>query len=109
MATYDIAALKKGGFMKQKQKGKFSLRLGIVGGQVTAEQLAAVLEVANRYGHGYVHLTARQGIEIPFIDIDQIEEVSPASAARVSARSRHVRAWRHVRTAASTRKVLRRS
>ncbi|MDD5860887.1 MAG: 4Fe-4S binding protein [Eubacteriales bacterium] len=80
MATYDIAALKKGGFMKQKQKGKFSLRLGIVGGQVTAEQLAAVLEVANRYGHGYVHLTARQGIEIPFIDIDQIEEVKAALA-----------------------------
>ena len=32
----DYGTLKKGGFMRQKQKGYFSLRLGIVGGQVTA-------------------------------------------------------------------------
>ena len=64
----DYAALKKGGFMRQKQKNCFSMRLKVVGGQVTAGQLAAVAEIAEKYGHGYVHLTSRQGIEIPFID-----------------------------------------
>lgn len=71
----DYAALKKGGFMRQKQKNYFSMRLKVVGGQVTAEQLAKVAEIAEKYGHGYVHLTSRQGIEIPFIHLDDIDEV----------------------------------
>lgn len=80
MAEIDYATLKKGGFMRQKQKGYFSLRLGVVGGQVTTEQLSAVVEVANTYGHGYIHLTSRQGIEIPFINIEDIEAVKETLA-----------------------------
>lgn len=75
MAEVDYSTLKKGGFMRQVQKNHFSLRLGVVGGTVTAEQLAAVVEVANRYGHGYIHLTSRQGIEIPFIKLEDIDKV----------------------------------
>ncbi len=77
MAT-DYATLKKGGFMKQKQKDNFSLRLSVVGGQVSTEQLVAITEVANKYGHGYIHLTSRQGIEIPFIKLEDIDEVKSA-------------------------------
>ena len=73
--TIDYATLKKGGFMRQKQKNHFSLRLGVVGGTVTAEQLAAVVETAKTYGHGYVHLTSRQGIEIPFIQAKDVAAV----------------------------------
>lgn len=79
MAT-DYATLKKGGFMRQKQKNNFSLRLSVVGGQVTAEQLVAITEVANQYGHGYIHLTSRQGIEIPFIKLEDIDEVKETLA-----------------------------
>lgn len=57
----DYAALKKGGFMRQKQKGYFSLRLQVVGGTLTAENLRKIQEVADRFGKGYVHLTSRQG------------------------------------------------
>ncbi len=53
----DYATLKKGGFMRQKQKNCFSLRLKVVGGHVTANQLATISEVAEKYGDGYVHLT----------------------------------------------------
>lgn len=74
-ATVDYAALKKGGFMRQKQKGYFSLRLQVVGGNLTAENIKTVSEVAEKYGHGYVHMTSRQGIEIPFIKFEDIEEV----------------------------------
>ena len=63
----DYAALKKGGFMRQKQKGCFSLRIAVVGGNLTAENIKTVAEVAEKYGHGYIHMTSRQGIEIPFI------------------------------------------
>lgn len=73
--TIDYASLKKGGFMRQKQKGKFSLRLGVVGGHLDAAGLATVAKVAEKYGQGYVHMTSRQGIEIPFIDFKDIEEV----------------------------------
>lgn len=75
MANIDYGALKKGGFMRQKQKRKCSLRLGVVGGHLTAEGLATVAKVAEKYGKGYVHMTSRQGVEIPFIDFDDIEEV----------------------------------
>lgn len=71
----DYAQLKKGGFMRQKQKGFFSMRLKTVGGHLTSEQLNAVQKVAEKYGKGYIHLTSRQGVEIPFISIDDIDEV----------------------------------
>ena len=76
----DYAALKAGGFMTQKQKDLFSLRLRVVGGNVTAEQLETIAAVAKKYGHGYAHLTSRQGVEIPFIRLEEIEEVKAALA-----------------------------
>ncbi len=71
----DYAALKAGGFMRQKQKNTFSLRLRVVGGTVTVEQLQTIAEVAKKYGQDYVHLTSRQGVEIPFIKLEDIEAV----------------------------------
>ena len=76
----DYAALKKGGFMRQKQKNHFSLRLAVVGGNLTAENLATIAEVAEKYGDGHVHLTSRQSVEIPFIKLEQVEEVKEALA-----------------------------
>lgn len=74
----DYKALKNGGFMRQKQKNHFSLRIKVVAGNLTTQQLAAVSDVAEKYGSGYVHLTSRQGIEIPFIKLDDVEEVKQA-------------------------------
>lgn len=61
--------------MRQKQKGYFSLRLQVVGGNLTAENIKTISQVADQYGRGYVHMTSRQGVEIPFIHFDDIEEV----------------------------------
>ena len=41
----DYGTLKKGGFMRQKQKNNFSLRLAVVGGYLTAENLTKIAEV----------------------------------------------------------------
>ena len=46
--------------MRQKQKGCFSLRIAVVGGNLTAENIKTVAEVAEKYGHGYVHMTSRR-------------------------------------------------
>lgn len=75
MAQVDYKELKKGGFMKQVQKDRFAMRLRVVGGQLPAEQLKKVYEVAAKYGQGYVHLTSRQSIEIPYIKLEDIEAV----------------------------------
>ena len=74
MAT-DYKELKKGGFMRQKQKDCFSMRLKSVGGHFTAAQLGTVQQVAEQFGAGYIHLTSRQGIEIPFIKAQDIAAV----------------------------------
>ena len=71
----DYSTLKKGGFMRQKQKNNFSLRLAVVGGNLTAENLKKIAEVAEKYGDGHVHMTSRQSVEIPFIKLDDVEEV----------------------------------
>jgi len=68
-------ALKNGGFMRQVQKNKFSLRLKVVGGNLTAAQLTAIAGISKKYGDGHVHLTSRQGVEIPFIKLENVEEV----------------------------------
>jgi dissimilatory sulfite reductase (desulfoviridin) alpha/beta subunit len=72
--------LKKGGFMRQKQPNYFSMRLKCVGGYFTADQLGTIQKVAEKFGKGYIHLTSRQGIEIPFIHIDNVEEVKKTLA-----------------------------
>ena len=77
----DYASLKAGGFMRQKQKDTFSLRLRVVGGTVTVEQLETIAAVARKYGQDYVHLTSRQGVEIPFIRLEDIEQVKDDLAA----------------------------
>jgi len=76
----DYATLKKGGFMRQKQKNNFSLRLRAVGGNLTAKQLARIAAVAEEFGDGHVHLTSRQSVEIPFIKLDDIDRVKAALA-----------------------------
>ena len=48
MANVDYGTLKKGGFMRQKQKNNFSLRLAVVGGTLTAENLKKIAEVAEK-------------------------------------------------------------
>lgn len=76
----DYDALKRGGFMRQKQRDHFSLRLHVVGGSLTADELAAIAKVAERFGNGTVHLTSRQGVEIPFVRLEDVEAIREALA-----------------------------
>ncbi len=67
--------LKKSGFIPQRQNGFFSLRIKVVGGRLEAGQLTLLSRVAETYGRGHVHLTSRQGLEIPFIRLESVEKV----------------------------------
>jgi len=75
VAEVNYKELKKGGFMPQVQKDCFSLRLRVAGGNIQANQLLKVTEIADNFGQGYVHMTSRQGIEIPFIKFADVEIV----------------------------------
>ncbi|MDR0408995.1 MAG: 4Fe-4S binding protein [Spirochaetaceae bacterium] len=72
--SIDYAALKKGGFMRQVQKECFSARLKVIGGQLSSGQLEKIAAAAAKYGKSYVHLTSRQGVEIPFVNIKDVEK-----------------------------------
>lgn len=67
MAQVDYKELKKDGFMKQVQKDRFSLRLRIVGGQIQGGQLKKVYEIAEKYGHGYIHMTSSKAQRYPLL------------------------------------------
>jgi len=73
--SVDYKALKNGGFMRQKQKGKFSLRLKVVGGNLSCDQLSTITDAAKKYGNGTVHLTSRQGVELPFVKLADVEDI----------------------------------
>ncbi len=66
------------GFITQRAKGYHALRLRIPMGRLYSEQMPAILDVAKRFGRGYVTLTVRLGIEIPWIRTEQLEEARRA-------------------------------
>jgi len=71
----NLSELKKTGFIPQRQAGFFCLRIRVLGGRLETENLLALAELARTHGRGQVHLTARQSLEIPFIRLEDIEEV----------------------------------
>jgi anaerobic sulfite reductase subunit C len=72
-SSFDLAALKKIGMIQQKQKEYFAMRLHVVGGDFTTEQMKKVAHVAETYGRGQIHLSTRQGIEIHFVHCSNLE------------------------------------
>jgi dissimilatory sulfite reductase (desulfoviridin) alpha/beta subunit len=75
MESIDYDALKKKGFLRAKQEGYFILRTRIAAGNYTKDQLKAISRISEEFGRGFVHLTVRQGIEVPFIKFSDIPEV----------------------------------
>ena len=78
--SLDLAALGRVGMLRQKQPDYFVMRLKAVGGDMTARQLARIAEVAELYGRGSVHLSTRQGVEIHYVHLDNLEKARLALA-----------------------------
>ncbi len=68
--------LKKNAFRVTKRRGITASRIRVPGGFLKAEYLGLIQEIADKYGDGTVHITTRQGFEIPGIDMKDIEEVN---------------------------------
>ena len=84
----DFDKLKTGGYIKQRQKDKFTVRLRVPGGRMPVEKLKKAAEVAGKYGGGYVHFSFRQSLEIPYVDyhdfpkiVEELKEVDQSIAS----------------------------
>lgn len=64
--------------MAEKGDELFSVRIGVVGGHLDAVQLKTIGELAERFAQGEVHLTTRQGVEIPHVPYENLEPMRKA-------------------------------
>lgn len=70
--------LKKNAFRVTKERGLTASRVRVPGGHLDARYLSMIQDIAERYGNGSVHMTVRQGFEIPGIryeDMDKVNEL----------------------------------
>src|SRR5574340_426801 len=65
----DFNDLKSGGFIKQRQKDLFAVRLRCPGGRLTTKKLVEIAKLADKYSKkGVVHFSFRQSLEILYVD-----------------------------------------
>ncbi|MCL2337362.1 MAG: sulfite reductase subunit C [Firmicutes bacterium] len=68
----------KNAFRVTKARGLTASRIRVPGGHLKAEYLEIIHQIAREYGNGTVHLTARQGFEVPgirFEDMPLVKEL----------------------------------
>lgn len=68
--------IKKNAFRVTKERGITSSRVRVPGGHMDAKYLSQIQNIAETYGNGTVHLTVRQGFEIPGIPYEKMPEVN---------------------------------
>ncbi len=61
--------------LAEKETNKVILRIRATCGEVTSRQLRKIADIAERYGHGFVHFAVRGSPEIPGIDNGQLESI----------------------------------
>ena len=70
----DIKRVKSQGFLNNKGTDCFNARILTTNGNVTAHQVRAIAEAAERFGSGRVQFTSRMTVELPGIPYDKIAE-----------------------------------
>lgn len=72
----NLEDLKSGGFIKERKKDLFTVRLRVPGGRLPFDKMEKIAEVAKKYGrYGYVHVSVRQSIEIVGVHFDDLDTV----------------------------------
>lgn len=75
--TYNTKKLIKNAFRISKVRGETAIRIRVPGGHLAARHLGVIKDLAEKFGNGTVHLTTRQGYEIPGVklaDLDQVKQ-----------------------------------
>src|SRR5512147_432658 len=71
----DLKNLKAGGFIKERGKDLFTVRLRVPGGRMTVPRLKKIAATAEKYGGEFVHLSVRQSIELININFKDFDAV----------------------------------
>jgi dissimilatory sulfite reductase (desulfoviridin) alpha/beta subunit len=64
----DLENLKTGGFIKERGKDLFTVRLRVPGGSLQVGRMRQIAEVAEKYGVESVHLSVRQSLELTHVN-----------------------------------------
>lgn len=88
-----------------KTRGKTALRIRVPGGHLESKYFALIQEIADNYGEGYVHLTARQGFEVPGIDFEKIDEINKMIRPLIESLDLDIEVTDHGYPAAGTRNI----
>ncbi|MDP4088437.1 MAG: sulfite reductase subunit C [Bacillota bacterium] len=68
--------LKKNAFRVTKERGKTAVRVRVPGGHMEVKYLSILQQIAEKYGNGTLHITTRQGFELPGIDFKDMPAVN---------------------------------
>ncbi|SCP95295.1 sulfite reductase subunit C [Anaerobium acetethylicum] len=68
--------LKKNAFRVTKERGITASRVRVPGGHLEAKYLSMIQNIADTYGNGTIHITSRQGFEIPGIKFEDMPRVN---------------------------------
>jgi dissimilatory sulfite reductase (desulfoviridin) alpha/beta subunit len=71
----DFQELKSGGFIKQRQRDLFTVRLRCPGGRISLKRLKKICEVAEKYAGDYIHLSVRQSLELPYVNYRHFDKL----------------------------------
>jgi len=72
----DFNDLKSGGFIKQRQKDLFTVRLRCPGGRMDTKKLVEISKIADKYSKkGVVHFSYRQSLEILYVDYKEFNDI----------------------------------
>jgi anaerobic sulfite reductase subunit C len=69
-------SLKKNAFRVTKERGLTASRIRVPGGHLDAKYLSDIQAIAQQYGNGTVHITSRQGFEVPGIRFEDMPKVN---------------------------------
>lgn len=73
--TINLENLKSGGFIKERGKEQFTVRLRVPGGRLTIGRMKKIAEVADKYGVEFVHLSVRQSVEMIHVNINDFDGI----------------------------------
>ena len=68
----------KNAYRITKRRNFTALRVRVPGGHLNSELMTCIAGLAEKYGDGTLHITTRQGFEIPNIPFELMDEVNAA-------------------------------
>src|ERR1039457_2442945 len=80
-SAVNLENLKTGGFIKEREKDLFTVRLRVPGGRLPINRMKNIAETAEKYGIEFVHLSVRQSVALIHANIKDFDGIVADLAA----------------------------